>query len=221
MRSRMLVCFFLGVLLGDACLGEGSPVVGVVTMSVGGHAGSAVLSAGSTIFQGEYLSTEMTGRFQLQTWAARLYVDGGSAVTVQGAADALSIELRRGTVVVSCAKASAIKVTALNAEIRPAGDAPTVAQVSIAGSKALHIFVRRGELKFSYGAESEVIAEGSSITVVLDPLGEQGPKGAGASWPGIGQGHHRRLLILLWVGGSAAAASWFAVHEALESPDRP
>jgi hypothetical protein len=111
-----------------------------------------------------------------------------------------------------------MEILANDAFIRPAADVPTVAQVTLIGPKELQISARRGALEFSYHSETESIAEGASYRILLDPRET-------ASGPSKNQkvqplGRKPKGFWILIIGGIGWATEW-AVHEALESPDRP
>lgn len=219
MCRRAVVCALLCILVADHCAATDSAIIGVATESFKGYVGTAVLSPGSTIYRGDRLSTEADGRVWLRSKGTQIYLNGRSAITVQGAAGAPAVHLLDGAISFSTTAATGMEVVALGSELRPASDAPANADVYIAGPKSLHVFIRRGALRFSYGGDSEILPEGSRVTVLLDPPDAQEPRGAGSSkpWP---KGH-RPFVILLWAGGAAAVATWIAIHEQQESPDHP
>lgn len=113
MCRRILVFFLICALLGDICSGANRTVVGVATQSVEGYVGSAPLSAGSTIYQGERLSAGASGGVWLRSLSARLFVAGRGAVTLQGTSDALSVTLWGGSLGFSSIKASGVEGVAV------------------------------------------------------------------------------------------------------------
>jgi len=198
----------------------GTAVFGVVTQSSDAHIGAATLTLGSTIFDGDSLATGKLGAVGIRGSASRLYVPAQSRVMLYSAAPAAIANLNAGTLVFSATKASAIQIFALDAQICPAADGPTVGQISIAGPKLLEIFARRGALLFSYHGESRPISEGSSIRVVLDPPEDNSANSTRPrKTPKLPDGKPRGFLFLI-IGGTAALTA-VAIHEALESPDRP
>lgn len=219
MYRRVLACLLLCALSSRGSYGSGANVLGVVAQSFKGHVGSAAVSAGATIYVGDRLSTEADGRVWLRSDTTQIVLNGHTAATLQGKAGALSVNLLDGTLSFSTSHDGVREVAALGADIRPASEAPTNADITIAGPNSLHIFARRGALKFSYGGESEIIAEGLRVRVALDPPDPQDPKGAGSTPPSPQK--HRRFLILLLAGSGAAAAVWAITHRPQESPDKP
>lgn len=219
MYRRILACLLLCALLSHDSYGSSAGILGVVTQSFKGHVGSAAVSAGATIYVGDRLSTEADGRVWLRSDATQVVLNGHTTATLQGKAGALSINLLDGTLSFSTLHNGLIQVAAMGADIRPASEAPANADITVAGPAALRIFARRGALKFSYGGESEVIAEGLRVRIVLDPPDPQGPKGVGTSRPVANS--HRRFLVLALAGAGAAAAVWVITHQQQESPDKP
>jgi hypothetical protein len=190
----------------------------VVTRASGAHYNAAGVSTGATVYDGDRLSTESDGLLQFRGPGALLYLPGLSGITLHGLPNGAQVQLRLGSLVFSTYKAAAMEVLADEAFIRPAGDGPTVAQVTVVGPKELRITARRGALELSYRNETEKIAEGTSCRVLLDS-----PESAAQPFPQRGPvkaaNENKRLKIVM-VAAIGWATEW-AVHEALESPDRP
>jgi len=196
----------------------GTSVLGVVTQATAAHFNASKVSVGATIYDGDRLSTESEGLLQFRGAGALLYLPGLSGVTLHGLPNGTQAQLRTGSLVFSTSKAAAMEILADEAFLRPAADGPTVAQVTIVGPKELQITARRGALNFSYRNETEKIAEGTACNILLDspeaaprPFPPQGPLKAG---------HESRSFKIVVIVAVAWITEW-AVHEALESPDRP
>jgi len=220
MRRRILASTLAFLLMGISLPAQpaGTSVLGVVTQATAAHFNASKVSVGATIYDGDRLSTESEGLLQFRGPGALLYLPGLSGVTLHGLANGTQAQLRTGSLVFSASKAAAMEILADEAFIRPAGDGPTVAQVTILGPKELQITARRGALNFSYLNETEKIAEGTACRILLDspeaaprPFPPQGPLKAG---------HESRSFKIVVIVAVAWITEW-AVHEALESPDRP
>src|SRR5262249_58232867 len=134
--------------------------------------GHGSVSPGATLYEGDRLSTESDGALRLRSSAAMIYLSGPSAVTLRCMPEndeSTEAELHSGTLLFSTSQAAAIEVRADNAFIRPATDGATIGQVIVVDPKKLYIYARRGLLIFLYHDESEIIAEGQSYRVLLDP----------------------------------------------------
>lgn len=230
---RLRVILAAALSLGVACVplwGAGGPSVtplGTVIAAERAHVGGASADVGTTVYGGDRLSTDLQGSIQLRAGAARLLLLSSSAAIVDDGAGSPSARLVLGTATFSTGNARAFTLFASKAMIRPQSDLPTIGQVTYVNEKELLVSARRGGLTVSVEDEVQVIPEGSSFRVLLDPAPEaaQGPAGAGSGSQGpAGHGSplkagRSRFLIL--ATGVTAAATWFAVSEALESPDRP
>lgn len=219
MRRRILAMTLAFLLTGISLpVQAGTSVLGVVTQATAAHFNASKVSVGATIYDGDRLSTESEGLLQFRGAGALLYLPGLSGITLHGLPTGTQAQLRTGSLVFSTSKAAAMEILADEAFIRPAGDGPTVAQVSILGPKELQITARRGALNFSYRNETEKIAEGTACRILLDspeaaprPFPPQGP---------VKAGHESRSFKIVVIVAVAWITEW-AVHEALESPDRP
>jgi hypothetical protein len=194
----------------------------MVTHADRAHVGEAAASVGSTIYEGDRLSTEAGGTLRVTVPAATLRLDAQSALVVgrsAGAGSSVLGELASGTLVFSAGPTANIVIVADDASIRPAGNVSTIAHVRIVNSKELRISTERGAVKFSYHGESKVITEGKAYRVLLDPseketaaLGsEQDTKPSARHWP---------TFLFVAIGTAAGIAIPLVIH-ALESPDRP
>src|SRR6267143_6138302 len=180
MRHRILamtlVFFLVGIPLPARL--AGIPSLGVVTQASAAHFNASRVFAGTTVYDGDRLSTETEGLLQFRGSGAALYLPGLSDVTLYGLPNGMQAQLRAGGLVFSSARASAMEILANGAFIRPAADVPTVAQVTLVGPKELQITARRGALELSYRNETEKIAEGTSCRIFLNS-----PETAASSLP--------------------------------------
>jgi len=205
--------------------------LGTVTSAQSAHIGTAFASVGSNVFGGDKLSTEATGGLQIRTASARFQLSRSSVASLGQTDGTPTATLISGTAIFSTASSKAFVLRASSAEIRPQSDAPTVAQVSVVGPKELLIRSTRGAVLISVDGETKVIQESSAYRVVIDPdaatlaaakaAAPQGPRGAGTNGPGgppIAPGQNRFVLFAIILTG---VATGFALHAALESPDRP
>jgi hypothetical protein len=228
MRVREFCAFglslgFLFVPVSNAA----TPEFGTVTTAQAAHVGTAAAFVGSTVFGGDKLSTEADGALQIRAGAARFLLSRASAAQLGDRGGTPSATLYSGTALFSTANADAFVLRASNAEIWPQTDAPTVGQVSIVNAKELLVLCKRGALMVSVGGETQIIPAESAYRVMLAPETAsgpepgQGPRGAGAGGQGrppIFTGRSNFVKVAI---GVTAVLTFFAVDEALESPDRP
>jgi hypothetical protein len=131
-----------------------------------------------------------------------------------------------GTATFSTGNAHAFTLYASKAAIRAQSDLPTIGQVTYLNEKELLVTSKRGPLTITVDGETQLIPDGGSYHVYLDPdAAPQGPQGSGSgSGPGgrggspLKAGRSRFLIVVVAV---TAVATYFAVEESLESPHRP
>jgi hypothetical protein len=199
-------------------------VLGTVITANKAHVGEGMAAVGTTVFGGDRISTESQGSVQVRAGAARLLLLGSSAAEVNDTEGAPSARLLLGTATFSTGNAHAFTLYASKAAIRAQSDAPTIGQVTYLNDKELLVTSKRGPLTITVDGETQLIAEGNSYHVYLDPdANSQNPQGAG-SGSGLGgrgplkAGRSRFLIVVI---GVTAIATYFAISEALESPNRP
>jgi hypothetical protein len=158
--------------------------------------------------------------------AERLLLTSISSATVDNSEGAPSAKLLHGTATLSTGNAHAFTLYASTATIRPETDAPTIGQVTYVDDKELYVSARRGALTVTVEDETQVIPEGKSYQVLLDPsAAPQEPAGAGSGNQGPTKGGGgplrggRSFLILATM--LIAAGTGVAIYFALESPAGP
>ena len=109
-----------------------------------------------------------------------------------------------------------MEILADKAFIRPDADGPTMAQITLVSPKELRVAARRGALELSFNGETEKLAEGSTYRVMLEP--PPAPKQDDPRTKKSGR-MSKGFYVILY--GSVGVVTYFAVDEALESPDRP
>jgi hypothetical protein len=202
--------------------------LGTVVAADKAHVGEAGATVGTTVYSGDRVSTDLQGSMQLRAGAARLLLQSNSAAVVNDSEGAPSAKLLLGTATFSTGNAHAFTMYVSKAAIRAQTDAPTIAQVTYLSEKDLLVTARRGGLTVTVEDETQVVPEGSSFRVVLDPadVAAQGPEGAGSGGQsGNGKGGGPlvagRSRFLLLATALIAAGTGVAIYKAMESPDRP
>lgn len=199
-----------------------TPAIGTLVSADRVTVGSSPASVGTTIFSGDQIATEQSGRAQVRAGAARLALSESSAVVWDREGETASATLRSGTATFSTANARALALHVGSAVIRPQGDVPTIGNVTVLGPKELVIRCSRGALTISVDDDTRVVQEGTAYRVVLDPnANANAASDAAAPWPQVPPQRAGRSRFVWYAIGFAAVLTWFAVSEALESPDRP
>ena len=202
-----------------------APVIGTVTSATSARVGATSASVGSTVFGGDFISTEKFGSIQVRAGAARLLLSGASSASLGQREGIPSATLLSGTAVFSTANAKAFVMHAATADIRAASDVPTVGQVTYVNEKELRVRSTRGALSITVDGETQPIPDGMAYRVILDPdayyaanPGAQQPEGAGTKGRKgpRGAGRNRFLLIAITV---VSVATGIVLYEAWVSPD--
>ena len=201
--------------------------LGTVIAADRAHVGDAGADVGTTVYSGDRVSTDLQGSMQVRAGAARLLLLSASAAIVDDNEGTPSAKLVLGTATFSTGNAHAFTLYASKAAIRPQTDAPTIGTVTYINEKELLVTARRGGLTVTVEDETQVVPEGTSFRVLLDPsIAEaQGPEGAGTGKQQKGSGggplKAGRSRFLLVATALIAAGTGVAIYKALESPDRP
>jgi hypothetical protein len=216
-----------------AFLATGNPgngtagALGMVVLADHARLGSEAAAEGTTIYDGDRLSTDADGSMRLMVGEAIVYLPNQSCVTLHksanGAPKEFEAQLVSGTVVLSVTAGTAAEIVASSARVRPIPETRGVVEVGIVGPHELIVFARRGPAQISYRGESETIAEGKSYRVTLNDSDEGTPGDLGAKKPG----KRGKALVLIVVGATAAAGIatlWGGgkgSKAGIESPDHP
>ena len=226
-RSREIVAAILtSCFLMTPVWGASASALGTVVASERASVGGAGAAVGTTVFAGDNLSTADAGSVQLRTSAAQFLLAASSTATVHEDGGMPAATLLRGSATFSTANANAFALNALTAVIRPKSDDPTIGQVTVLGEKQLLVKCMRGALTITVGDDSRVIAEGSAYRIVLDPAESEAqnqppPQGSGTKGTGGSPLKAARSKFVWYATAAVAVVTFFAVQEALESPDRP
>jgi len=229
-RALIAAALTIVISVSPALAGPANAVLGTVITADKAHVGQGSAAVGTTVYGGDRLSTETLGNVQIRAGAARLLLLSASAAEVNDSDGAPSARLLLGTATFSTGNAHAFTLYASKAAIRAQSDAPTIGQVTYLNEKELIVTSKRGPLTVTVDGETQLIPEAGAYHVYLDPTASpQGPEGAGAGGSQTSQGNGKgggplragRSRFLIFAVGISAAATAFAIHEALESPDRP
>lgn len=221
--SRSVLALLVSIsLLSTPIWAAPSSSLGVVVYADRAHVGAAQASVGATIFTGDRLTVEQLGSMQVRTGAARLLLASGSIARFSDDAATPAATLTLGTATFSTANSNAFVLHAGSAVIRPNSNQPTIGQVTILTPKELIVRSTRGSLTIVVDDDVREIPEGSAYRVVLDPNATpQGPQGAGSKGYGGPPIKAAKSKFIWYAIGAVAVITYFAVSEALESPDRP
>ena len=205
--------------------GSGKPdVLGRVAQADHASLGSQAASEGTSIFDGDKLSTGAEGSMQVVVGDKLVYLADQSSIIVHDnssrSAKEFEAELISGTVALSSTAMNTGAIVASEARVRPVTQSRGVVQVRLVAPRELIVFARRGPAEICYRGECETIPDGKSYRVLLNssdgvPPGVPGAKGSGRTG---------KALVLIVVSVTVAgviAALWGRSQRGVESPDHP
>lgn len=202
--------------------------LGIVVLADHASLGSETAIEGTTVYDGDRLSTGAGGSLRLLVGQAIVYLTDQSCVMVHkgasGAAKEFETELVSGTVVLSVTAEMDAEIVASAARVRSTAETRGVVEVRRVGPYELIVFAQRGPAQILYHGESATIAEGKSYRVLLNP-DEDGASGEqGAKRPG----KRGKAFALIAIGAATAAGIvlvWRGTNsgtgKGVESPDHP
>ncbi|HET9803386.1 MAG TPA: hypothetical protein VFP96_09125 [Candidatus Acidoferrum sp.] len=229
MIRRVVVFFLVSALAAGEFPAHAAvvAVVGVVTQASRANLASANVSAGANVYDGDSLTTASDGLLCVRTGAAQFYLAAHSGVRLHSAPTGTLVQLTAGTLVFSSAKSDAMEVEISQARIRAAVDIATVAQISSVSPRIIEVRAKRGALQLSYKDDTELIPEGSSARILLDPTDEETASASAPSLPpfpdqkGPRAGKKRRKAFFIFWGGVAALTIGWLICTTVESPSKP
>ena len=223
-KSLIASILAFSILLTPA-FGASSSSLGTVVYADHAMIGTGAASVGATVYGGDRLSTRETGSVQVRAGAARLLLASASTATFNRDEASPSATLNAGSATFSTANSKAFSLHIATAVIRPASDQPTIGRVTVLGPKEFVVKSTRGPLTIAVEDDVREIPEGAGYRIVLDPdaaaADPQRAAGAGARSTGGPPIRAARSKFIWYAIAVAAAVTICAVHEALESPDRP
>ena len=220
LRTSFALILSFSLLVASASAAS-TPGFGTVVSSDKAHVGHAAASVGTTIFSGDILDTEHLGTLQVRAGAARVVLSGSSRLTWGADADMPAATLTAGSATFSTANSKAFSLHVATAVIRPKGEEPTVASVTVLNPKELTVNCTRGVLTFTDIDDTLEIPEGTAYHIVLDPGADpatDNPKAWNGNQRPKRSGRNRFLFFLIFAGAAATAVG---LYYALESPEKP
>jgi len=224
MSSRRLLAAVLAVSLIAASAPANPKLLGIVTQANDANLGTGPVSEGANVYDGDRLSTDEDGALTFRARSTILYLARNSRMRVTSLPNNLTgtqANLNAGTLVFTATDSATFQISADTATIRPATDTKTIGQITVIDPKTLYIYARQGAISFFYEDETELIPEGKSYKVILDPPDDT-PSKPGDPQPDPPQNHrHHRGFLFILLGVGAAIGSIIKKFDDVESPDHP
>lgn len=222
---RLLAILTASLSLAASTPGSRPGLVGVIAQANHASVGSQSASEGTTIYDGDLLSTDAEGTLELLIGQAVLHLAARSSVVLHGSGEAgasrFDAELLSGTAGLSVPSASFGEIVACSARVRSMPQTRGSVRVEILGPRELWVYAQRGAAEISYRGETEIVPEGKAVHVMLNAE-EDGQSGAATKKAT----KRSKMILVVATAAGAAVAAVVAVRltvrqAATESPDHP
>jgi len=210
--SRRILAVALSLLLSGLALPAQTAPTGVVLQSASARLNATDAAVGTTIFDGDRMETQEKGALSLRSGQVQLTLSEQSTVWMNHENLILAPTLQRGTVTFRADTGMGVEIKADDVRVRPHSPVLTVGEVTLQDCDVL-VTARTQSLEVTAGKETKILEEGKTYRVV-----RKGACGAALSHPALAAVQSRFFLLPIAI---AAPITIWAVHEALESPDRP
>jgi hypothetical protein len=214
--------------------------LGILLESQDGRIGSSPGSAGSSIYLGDILNTDVSGRMTIRVGQTTYQLLGDSSVAFYPGQTSTIAELRRGTILVSADSPETFQIYASDVRIVGEQERPISGQVSLKSPCELEVTSQTGTMDVIAGNDKRIVEHDKGLRVI--PEHSVDPRDATVSpedseyhrhhthagcaiaaaqnggKPPIAAGNSRFIYFAI---GAVAAGTLIPVIRAYESPDRP
>jgi len=223
----------------DSTNTEVNPSLGLVAKAVSAHIGNTDVSDGTTVYSGDYLSTQPGGALLVRMGALSLELHGDSSAHLYRASYGFVVELNRGTASYATPGGQQnLVIVASDVRVTPAAATANLGRVSIDGPCKIIVSNQRGQVAVQAGSETEMVEQGKVMSII--PVNSVSyrdyrspdaveyhnfhqhtscavPRTASGRGP-LAAGRNRFLYVAV---GTTAVLTIIPVIKALESPDHP
>jgi hypothetical protein len=210
--SRSVLAVVLSCLLSSAALPAQTAPAGVVLQSANARLNTVDATTGTTVYDGDRMETQEKGALSLRSGQIQLTLAESSTLWMNHENSLVAPTLQRGTVTFRAEDGTGVEIRADDVRVRPHTLALTIGQVTLQDCDIL-VTARTQDLEVTAGKETKILEEGKTYRVV-----RKGACGATQNHAPLSPVHGRFFLLPFAI---AAPITIWAVHEALESPDRP
>jgi hypothetical protein len=213
--------------------------LGIVVTADRASLGNTAVSAGESVYSGDYLSTDDNGSLQLRMGQLSLQLEASSSMHVYTAPYGAVVELNRGSVIYTTPGGKQnVVIVANDVRVTPDVTQPDLGRVTIENPCEVTVYSQRGQANAQSGKESHVIEQGAAYHVraenkisyrqYLSPddsdyhhYHDHEPCAplylTHGHLPVAGGSSH----FLLVAAGAIGVGTGIGVYKALESPDKP
>jgi hypothetical protein len=149
--------------------------LGVVTVADKAIVGWAIAVDGTSVYDGDTISTARKGTVHLRLGQSQLVLAGNTTVTLRKTDTGICATLQRGLLRFSIVASTPIEVRALNSlVIRARGDSPVIGQLSLVAPAIFEVGSSKGDLLVSIDGTDYLVTESKAYRVSMDES-DEGP----------------------------------------------
>jgi len=146
-----------------------TPALGLIAKSSGGQIGNAAASEGSSVYSGDYLSTQDNGSLLVRVGGLSLELAGSTGAHIYRTPYGAIVELNRGTVIYSTPGAQQnLVIVASDVRVTPVLSTADFGRVSMDDPCNITVYSQRGEVNVQAGSENRMVEQGKAYRVRAD-----------------------------------------------------
>lgn len=185
-----VIALALPVLASAASAKPDAPL-GVVMLGNRANVGRVAASSGTTVYDGDTLSTDETGSLRVRFGGAQIILGPSTAVDLHQQDGMVDLILRHGVVRFAGIPGSPIELHVLQAMVRTKSDAAT-GQVAVLSSREFQVGSEKGDLDVNINGEDHVVSapHAYNMTINVMPLLVGGMRQSGSQTGGQNNGQN-------------------------------
>jgi hypothetical protein len=209
-----ILVLMAGLAAVPAIAGTSAPM-GVVTGAQQAQIGHVAATDGTSIYDGDTISTGPNGALRLQFGGSQMVLTGGTVVSLSKTDIGVIATLLSGSVRFANVPGSPLEVRTLKSVVvRSKGEQSSVGQLSVTGPTSFQIGSTKGDLAVSVNGVDHVVEASTAYNVNLEGDGGAGQNSRSPRAAGTSGG--------IWIAVAAiAAGTGVALWLAFRSPSKP
>lgn len=169
LHSAFLLALIFSLALASAPLAQSqpqNPALGLVAKSTGGFIGDAAATDGSSVYSGDYLSTQDNGSLLIRVGAISLELEASSGLHIYRAPYGAVVELNRGSVIYTTPGSKEnVVIVASDVRVTPDASLSDMGRVSIDNPCEITVYSQRGQVNVQAGKENRLIEQSKAYRV--------------------------------------------------------
>ncbi len=185
----LILALLLALAAIPAIAGPNSSL-GVVTGADRANVAQVAAVDGTSVYDGDYITTQSTGAIRLRLGQSQLVLGGNTIITLHKSDAGVYATLLSGMVRFSIVPGSPIEVRALDSHsliVRAKGEAAAIGQLSLVSPTVFEVGSTKGDLAVSVEGTDHVVAESTAYRVHMEeadggPVNPTGRRGCFWIW---------------------------------------